>query len=227
MFGDDGSVNEFPDLPGVYAVYDKAGALQYVGLSRKMGVSISGHAKEVPELTAEVKLHTVPDGDKDSLQTKWKEWMQEHVVTAGAIPPGNAKGSTLFAKGRLTVRPDVRLTPGGNKELSVDINELIGMLVKDFPVLLFMKGTRNEPQCGFSYNTVQLLNESRADYDVVNVLDEEHNPGLREAIKEFSQWPTIPQLYIGGEFVGGADIVQEMGLSGELQTMLDAAPKRK
>ena len=59
------------------------------------------------------------------------------------------------------------------------------------------------------------------------VLDEEHNPGLREAIKEFSQWPTIPQLYIGGEFVGGADIVQEMGLSGELQTMLDAAPKRK
>lgn len=220
-------MNEFPDLPGVYAVYDKAGALQYVGLSRKMGVSISGHAKEVPELTAEVKLHTVPDGDKDSLQTKWKEWMQEHVVTAGAIPPGNAKGSTLFAKGRLTVRPDVRLTPGGNKELSVDINELIGMLVKDFPVLLFMKGTRNEPQCGFSYNTVQLLNESRADYDVVNVLDEEHNPGLREAIKEFSQWPTIPQLYIGGEFVGGADIVQEMGLSGELQTMLDAAPKRK
>ena len=74
---------------------------------------------------------------------------------------------------------------------------------------------------------MQLLNESRVDYDVVNVLDEEHNPGLREAIKEFSQWPTIPQLYIGGEFVGGADIVQEMALSGELQTMLDAAPKKK
>ena len=67
----------------------------------------------------------------------------------------------------------------------------------------------------------------KADYDVVNCLDEEYNPGLREAIKEFSTWPTIPQLYIEGEFVGGADIVQEMALSGELKTMCDAAMASK
>jgi glutaredoxin-related protein len=65
-----------------------------------------------------------------------------------------------------------------------------------------------------------MLNDLKADYEVVNVLDDFHNPGLRDAIKAYSQWPTIPQLYVGGEFVGGADIVEEMAGSGELQLML-------
>lgn len=61
-------------------------------------------------------------------------------------------------------------------------------------VVAFIKGTRSQPQCGFSYKVLTLLNEARADYEVVDVLDEQHNPGVREAIKNFSQWPTIPQV---------------------------------
>lgn len=90
-------------------------------------------------------------------------------------------------------------------------------------VVAFVKGTRSQPQCGFSYKMLQILNESRTDYEVVNVLDDFHNPGLREAIKQYSMWPTIPQLYVSGEFVGGSDIVEEMQASGELQKVLSEA----
>lgn len=90
-------------------------------------------------------------------------------------------------------------------------------------VVAFVKGTRSQPQCGFSYKMLQILNESRADYEVVNVLDDFHNPGLREAIKQYSMWPTIPQLYVSGEFVGGSDIVEEMQANGELQKVLSEA----
>lgn len=70
-------------------------------------------------------------------------------------------------------------------------------------MVAFIKGTRAEPQCGFSFRVVNILNEVAAgEYEVVNVLDEVYNPGLREAIKSFSQWPTIPQVYVDGDFVG-------------------------
>jgi glutaredoxin-related protein len=68
-----------------------------------------------------------------------------------------------------------------------------------------------------------MLNEARTEYEVVNVLDDFHNPGLREAIKQYSMWPTIPQLYVSGEFVGGSDIVEEMQSNGELQKVLSSA----
>lgn len=90
-------------------------------------------------------------------------------------------------------------------------------------VVAFVKGTRSQPQCGFSYKMLQILNDLRADYEVVNVLDEFHNPGLREAIKTYSMWPTIPQLYVGGEFVGGSDIVEEMQGNGQLAELLRSA----
>lgn len=83
-----------------------------------------------------------------------------------------------------------------------------------------MQGTRTQPQCGFSFQMLTTLNDMKADYQVVNVLDELYNPGLRDAIKEYSAWPTIPQLYIEGEFVGGSDIVQEMAGNGELAALI-------
>ncbi|NRB04589.1 MAG: Grx4 family monothiol glutaredoxin [Rhodobacteraceae bacterium] len=85
-------------------------------------------------------------------------------------------------------------------------------------VVLFMKGTKTMPQCGFSSRVAGVLNYMSVDYADVNVLADE---GIRQGIKDFSDWPTIPQLYIKGEFVGGCDIVTEMTLSGELDTMLD------
>ncbi len=87
-------------------------------------------------------------------------------------------------------------------------------------VVAFVKGTRTAPQCGFSHRVMSLLTEAGAPFDVVNVLDEVYNPGLREALKAYSQWPTIPQVYVGGEFVGGADILEELHQKGELQQLV-------
>ena len=84
-------------------------------------------------------------------------------------------------------------------------------------VVLFMKGNKGMPQCGFSGQVDQILKYLAVDYHDVNVLDD---MGIREGIKSFSEWPTIPQLYVKGEFVGGCDIIREMFQAGELQEML-------
>ncbi|MFN3576981.1 MAG: Grx4 family monothiol glutaredoxin [Tabrizicola sp.] len=86
-------------------------------------------------------------------------------------------------------------------------------------VVLFMKGTKMMPQCGFSSRVAGVLNFMGVDYKDVNVLAD---PEIRQGIKDFSDWPTIPQLYVKGEFIGGCDIVTEMTLSGELDQLLEA-----
>jgi monothiol glutaredoxin len=101
-----------------------------------------------------------------------------------------------------------------------DINAFIDNAVKTNDVFLFMKGTPDFPQCGFSGQVVQILNYLGVDYQSANVLAD---PELREGIKAYTNWPTIPQLYVKGEFVGGADIVREMFQAGELQTHLTDA----
>jgi monothiol glutaredoxin len=88
--------------------------------------------------------------------------------------------------------------------------------IADNDVLLFMKGTPSFPQCGFSAAVVQVLTHSGVKFKGVNVLADAE---LRQGIKEFSNWPTIPQLYVKGEFIGGCDIVREMAESGELETL--------
>ena len=98
-----------------------------------------------------------------------------------------------------------------------DINAFIDDKVKNNDVFLFMKGTPDFPQCGFSSQVVQILNYLGVDYKTANVLAD---PELREGIKAYANWPTIPQLYIKGEFIGGADIVTEMFQAGELQSHL-------
>lgn len=101
-----------------------------------------------------------------------------------------------------------------------DINAFIDDKVKNNDIFLFMKGSPDFPQCGFSGQVVQILNYLGVDYSSANVLE---NQELREGIKAYTNWPTIPQLYVKGEFVGGADIVREMFQSGELQTHLTEA----
>ncbi len=100
---------------------------------------------------------------------------------------------------------------------------LIEKNIRDHEVVLFMKGSRGAPQCGFSARVVQILDSLLPDYQTLNVLSD---PRLRDGIKEFSSWPTIPQLYVRGEFVGGCDIVSELFESGELEQKLgvSAAP---
>ena len=101
--------------------------------------------------------------------------------------------------------------------VSSDLRGRLTTLVESNPVVLFMKGTRDAPQCGFSATIVEILDRLLAEYTTVDVLSD---PELREGIKEFSDWPTIPQLYIRGEFLGGSDIVQEMYTKGELHDVL-------
>jgi len=98
-----------------------------------------------------------------------------------------------------------------------DINALIDNQVKSNDVFLYMKGTPDFPMCGFSSRVVQILDYLGVEYSSANVLEDQD---LREGIKAYTNWPTIPQLYIKGEFVGGADIVTEMFQAGELQTTL-------
>jgi monothiol glutaredoxin len=97
----------------------------------------------------------------------------------------------------------------------------IDAMVKASPVLLFMKGTPLFPQCGFSSRAVAILQHLEVEFDSVDVLQDQ---GVRQAIKAYSDWPTIPQLYVGGEFVGGSDIMMEMYESGELAELV-AKPK--
>jgi monothiol glutaredoxin len=95
--------------------------------------------------------------------------------------------------------------------------KFISDTVSEYPVVLFMKGVPEQPQCGFSATVVSILNQIDVDYVAVNVLQ---NDELRQGIKSFSNWPTIPQLYVKGEFVGGCDILREMYETGELKTFL-------
>jgi monothiol glutaredoxin len=102
----------------------------------------------------------------------------------------------------------------------MDVKQRIKQQVESHPVVLFMKGTPQFPQCGFSASVVEVLKACGVkNLHTVNVLED---PDIRQGIKDFANWPTIPQLYVKGEFVGGSDIVREMYESGELQKLLAA-----
>jgi monothiol glutaredoxin len=103
----------------------------------------------------------------------------------------------------------------------MDTQQLIREQVTGHSVVLYMKGTPQMPQCGFSHLAVQVLNACGVtQFYSVNVLE---NPDIRQGIKEYAKWPTVPQLYVNGEFVGGSDIMREMYESGELHKVLEGA----
>ena len=104
-----------------------------------------------------------------------------------------------------------------------DTQQRIDQLVKGNDIVLFMKGTASFPQCGFSGRAVQILKASGVDARNITTVNVLEDPEIREGIKNYSQWPTIPQLYVKGEFVGGSDIMMEMYESGELQQLVAAA----
>ncbi|HEY6394550.1 MAG TPA: Grx4 family monothiol glutaredoxin [Candidatus Binataceae bacterium] len=101
-----------------------------------------------------------------------------------------------------------------------DVTEKIQSAIASNKIMIFMKGTRNFPQCGFSAATVEIFQQLGAPFATEDVLAD---PELREAIKRYSNWPTVPQIYISGKFIGGCDIVRELYESGELEPMVRAA----
>ncbi|PIG92474.1 Grx4 family monothiol glutaredoxin [Gloeocapsopsis sp. IPPAS B-1203] len=104
--------------------------------------------------------------------------------------------------------------------MTPEAQQRIDHLIKENKIMVFMKGTKLMPQCGFSNNVVQILNALGVPFETVDVLE---NYEIRQGIKEYSNWPTIPQVYINGEFVGGSDILIEMYQKGELQQLVEVA----
>lgn len=104
--------------------------------------------------------------------------------------------------------------------MTPEVQQRIDNLVKQHKILVFMKGNKLMPQCGFSNNVVQILNTLGVPYETVDVLADAE---IRQGIKDFSNWPTIPQVYINGEFVGGSDVLIELYQQGELQQMVEVA----
>jgi monothiol glutaredoxin len=111
----------------------------------------------------------------------------------------------------------------GDEVMSEEVLDLIKNAITSNKVVLFMKGTPDFPQCGFSAATVEILREIGMPFAAVDVFS---HPDLRSTLKEFSNWPTFPQLYVGGQMVGGCDIVREMHARGELRPMIEAALER-
>jgi monothiol glutaredoxin len=107
-----------------------------------------------------------------------------------------------------------------NEVSAVDVVERIKTQLSSHPVMLYMKGTPDFPQCGFSATAVKALNAVGAKFESVNIFED---PELREALKQYSNWPTYPQLYVKGELLGGCDIIVEMYKSGELQKVVSEA----
>ena len=104
--------------------------------------------------------------------------------------------------------------------MEASVRQRIETLVTTHPVVVFMKGTKLMPQCGFSNNVVQILNALGVPFESFDVLSD---PEIRQGIKDYSEWPTIPQVYVNGEFIGGSDILIEMYNSGELREQLAVA----
>ena len=104
--------------------------------------------------------------------------------------------------------------------MTPELKSRIDKLVTDNKIMVFMKGSKLMPQCGFSNNVVQILNTLGVPYETIDILADNE---IRQGIKEYSNWPTIPQIYINGEFVGGSDIAIELYQSGELQQMVEVA----
>ena len=103
------------------------------------------------------------------------------------------------------------------------IQEKIDQIVKNQKIVLFMKGTKTMPQCGFSAAVVRCLDDVKAEYETVDVLADE---SIRSALKTYSNWPTIPQLYVNQKFIGGCDIVRELHASGELKKIIDQTAEK-
>jgi len=229
-------VDALPAEMGLYAIYDQDGRLQYIGLSREIRKSVEAHAKaigsEAIELISTVKCADLPGVAKETLKEIWQDWIQDHMASGGEIPAGNLPENAPGADPRWRARgtqskPALNLGGSGGIATREDAERAVKEAVENNPVILFMKGTPAMPQCGFSAKTIGILRETGVDFEAVNVLDMDDNPGVREAVKEFGNWPTIPQLYAKGQLIGGADIVSEMHVIGQLETVLKEAVQGK
>jgi hypothetical protein len=170
----------------VYAIYNGAGELQYIGMSRKLSASLGVHLQDLPDQCSSARLLAVAgNASRDALQAVWRSWVEEAVATHGSVPVGNTPDCKDWTTRKArTGKAEIKLTSGkGLQDLTVPLATLIDAVVKQNKVVAFIKGTRAAPECGFSKRLVLNLDETGVEYEVVNVLDAVYNPGLRVAIK--------------------------------------------
>lgn len=209
--------------PGVYGVYSSEGALQYVASALNVRTAIDGHRsilRDADRVFAVRMITLEPGQDTDPIDQFAETWVHTHTNVTDP-PPGNCEEAPEWREEPEDV--DVRFQLGAQEE---NANAEILRLLRRHRIILFMKGTSTAPKCGFSEQTLMILRREGAPEDVlkcVDCLDGDRNPGLREQIKLHAQWPTIPQLYINGDFVGGADIVKDLAETGNLRKMLSEA----
>jgi monothiol glutaredoxin len=216
--------------PGVYGVYGADGVLRYVAAVRDVRDAVEVHRTVIADEArcSAVRMMTVEAVDDAPLGDLAYNWLVAHTQEGPGAPEGNLMESgeewrvEVAAEERGGEAVCFRKESGAEAE---DVEAEIKRLLRAHKVLLFMKGTRTAPRCGFSEATVRLLTRrvGAAGFECVDCLDELGNRGLRDGIKAYSQWPTIPQLYVNGDFVGGADIVADMDSSGELAKELAKA----
>jgi len=214
------AIDQVSDDAGIYAVYDDTDTLRFIGITMKIASTVRMHMRDVPDMAKQIRYFKTENPTKETLQNLWKDWMQDAIEESGSVPDGNMKGNTkwLPKKGG---KPELKVTGGkGLDDLNIPLKDILNKIVAEHKIVAFIKGTRMEPQCGFSYQMVTELTKLTTEFEVVNVLDEVYNPGVRDAVKEMSDWPTIPQLYVDGEFVGGSDIVLEMVANDELRSLV-------
>lgn len=207
--------------PGVYGIYAKDSSLQYVAAVANVAEAIAAHIHYISEsdVRHSVRMITVDNEDDAPLGLLAENWVMAHMKHGPGLPVGNSSEDSLWLRDLPKQQRNVYFFEGTPVEFA---ETEIKSIIRDHPVVLFMKGVRDEPRCQFSAIVVDLLQTVVGDSFVcVDCLDELRNRGLRESIKQFSKWPTIPQLYVNGDFVGGADIVQEMSRSGELKRVLE------
>lgn len=141
------------------------------------------------------------------------------LIGRSASPPSDPAAAVPRRK---PVAQPVYEEPKAPRPDTVDAKAWIEQELKDNPLVLFMKGNAGQPQCGFSANAVGILSSYGKKLHTIDVL---MDPDVRSAVKDYSDWPTIPQVYIGGEFVGGSDILSQLHASGDLKEQLEAAFK--
>lgn len=201
--------------PGVYGVYSEEGFLQYVAAESNVADAIANHIRYVENPTDRfsVRMLTMDEANDEQLGMIAESWVMAHASQEDP-PPGNSDVAPEWRKEKKKYEANVYFMKDTPEEFAT---EEITSILRENKIVLFMKGTRFEPRCGFSASVVNTLESTVGNgFVCVDCLDALRNTGLRQAIKDFSKWPTIPQLYVDGDFVGGADIVNEMTESGEL-----------
>lgn len=207
---------KLPYATGVYAMHDKSGELQFIGISRMVADSVLNHLRDVPQLCGSVKI-AVFDVPRDrALIDPWKFWMDEYIEATGKVPPGNESWNITWMEKERPVKDDLRLKPDSYMQFSLPVEQLVDKLLNENEVLVFIKGSRTDPKCPQSYRVLKILSEQMVDYETIDVFDEVYNRGVRKALKAYSDWPTFPQVFLRGNFSGGADELDKMADKGEL-----------